>query len=47
MNKRKIVETSSNDNDWFDDSSADFRKKSRLNTIVYLEKPEKSKKKST
>ena len=44
MNKRKVVETSFNDNDWFDDSSADFRKKIEIEHDCILRKTKKIKK---
>ena len=44
MNKRKLVETSFNDNDWFDDSSADFRKKIEIEHDCILRKTKKIKK---
>ena len=44
MNKRKVVETSFNDNDWFDDSSADFRKKIEIEHDCIIRKTKKIKK---
>ena len=44
MNKRKTAETSFNDNDWFDASSADFRKKIEIEHDCILRKIKKIKK---
>ena len=44
MNKRKVVKTSFNDNDWSDDSSADFRKKIEIEHDCILRKTKKIKK---